>query len=205
MNIQEVIKNRRSIRKFKDDPIADDILKDILKSSLYAPTPGNGQAFRFGIVKDPNRKYALAKAAGNQMWLETAPVLIACCAVLDEDMNKLPEDDFSFVVNQTRFSKAWLDHLMAFDDRFMSQIFWSNGTPTIPGHHIILSATAHGIGSCWVGYLDVLKASEILKLPKTHACLFLIPLGYADEVPEEKDLKDYDQMIFSECWEETND
>lgn len=40
-----------------------------------------------------------------------------------------------------------------------------------------------GLGSCWIGYLNVREASAILGLPPGYACLFLIPVGYADAKP----------------------
>ncbi|MCL1994585.1 MAG: nitroreductase family protein [Defluviitaleaceae bacterium] len=67
--------------------------------------------------------------------------------------------------------------------------------------HIILTATSHGISACPIGYLDIDKASEILNLPKHLACLFLLPVGYADEMPRDKDLKSLKDISFCDKWD----
>lgn len=44
-------------------------------------------------------------AAGGQLWIANAPIIIACCAYLDEDISALPDDDFGKIVNRTRLRK----------------------------------------------------------------------------------------------------
>ncbi|MHA1194457.1 MAG: nitroreductase family protein, partial [Promethearchaeota archaeon] len=44
--------------------------------------------------------------------------------------------------------------------------------------HLILAATAEGLGTCWIGWFDEEKVKEALKIPKTYRVLGLTPLGY---------------------------
>ncbi len=204
MEFREVITKRRSVRSFLSKPIPEDVLREIMESARYAPTPGNGQSFCFGIIKDKNRKKELAQAAGGQEWIATAPVVIACCAVLDEDQTLLPEDDFGLIVNHMRFGEEWITYLNEYADRKMVRTFWSNAVPLIPGEHIFLSAVNHGLSACWIGFMDIHKTSTILNLPEDMACLFLMPIGYADEQPEDIYRKPYEEMVFHEQWNQTN-
>lgn len=76
MDVFEAIRTRRSIRKFRPKPIPDEKLEMILEAGRLAPSAGNRQPWRFVVVKDPERKRALAKAADNQMFIADASVII---------------------------------------------------------------------------------------------------------------------------------
>jgi len=67
--------------------------------------------------------------------------------------------------------------------------------------HIFLTAVSYVLSACPIGYLDVDKASEVLSLPEHLACLFLLPVGYADEQPGEKNLKSIDEISFYDKWD----
>ena len=76
MDVLEAIRTRRSIRKFRPKPIPDEKLKMILEAGRLAPSAGNRQPWRFVVVKEPERKTALAQAAGHQMFIADAGVVI---------------------------------------------------------------------------------------------------------------------------------
>jgi nitroreductase len=200
MNFKEVINKRRSVRDFLPDAVPDEVLREMLEAARLAPSGGNGQNWYFGVVRDEVTKKELAKAAGGQDWIAEAPVIIACCAKLGEDLGRLPEDDFGLIVNKTRFGEEFINYMNSYPDRKMANIFWENAAPLIPGEHIFLSAISHGLNACWVGYLDVRKASEILSLPEDIACLFLMPVGYARQRPKEIDRKPFEEIVFYEKW-----
>ena len=52
MSVEEVIKKRRSIRKFKDKPVSEKDLRKILEAGTYAPSGKNGQPWRFTVLTD---------------------------------------------------------------------------------------------------------------------------------------------------------
>src|SRR5450830_1001641 len=54
MDVWAAIRNRRSIRKFTDDPVEDEVLKNlVLEAGIWAPSGGNAQAWRFLVITDP--------------------------------------------------------------------------------------------------------------------------------------------------------
>ena len=85
MSVLEVIETRRSVRKYKPEEIPDGDLKKILTAAQLAPSAGNKQPWRFVVVRDPERKRALAEAARNQMWLADAGVIVAALAMDPND------------------------------------------------------------------------------------------------------------------------
>lgn len=85
MDVFDAIKSRRSIRKYKQEPIPTEKLEAILEAARLAPSAANRQPWRFIIVQDPDRKKALAEAANNQTFLKDAAAIIA--AVGDPDVS----------------------------------------------------------------------------------------------------------------------
>ena len=83
MELTEAIKRRRSVRRFKSDPIDDKIIKKIIELGNLAPSAGNLQPREFVIVKDREVKFALAQVALNQTFVYDAPVVIVVCANYD--------------------------------------------------------------------------------------------------------------------------
>jgi len=86
LDVFETIKTRRSIRKYKPNQIPDEKLKMIFEAARLAPSAGNRQPWRFVVVRDTERKKALAKAAKNQMFIADAAAIIA--AVGDPEVSK---------------------------------------------------------------------------------------------------------------------
>lgn len=78
MDFTEVIKKRRSIRKYKPDPVSEEALTRILNYGRLAPTWANLQGVRYIVVREPESVLALSKAIG-QKWMKNIPVFIAVC------------------------------------------------------------------------------------------------------------------------------
>ena len=88
MDIYEAIKKRRSVRAYKDEKIDEAVFNRILEAARLAPSANNSQGYKFIIVKDTEKKKALAKAALNQTFIARAPVIIVGVALnpeLDDD------------------------------------------------------------------------------------------------------------------------
>lgn len=200
MDFPEVIRTRRSCRRFLPRDIPDDVLADILDAGRLAPAPGNGQNFFFGVVRDESTRRELAKAAGGQEWVAGAPVVIALCVKFGPDLASVPDDSPGLEVNRLRFGADLVSYLNAYPDRRAVQVFSENAVPMIPGEHISLAAVNHGLSTCWVGFLDTERASQILRLPDDVVCLFLMSMGYAAATPEEKLVRPLDECVFYEAW-----
>ena len=76
MEVFDAIKTRRSIRKYKPEPIPEEKLRNILEAARLAPSAGNRQPWRFVVVQNKGLKKALAEAANNQTFLNDASAII---------------------------------------------------------------------------------------------------------------------------------
>lgn len=156
MDLLEIIKSRRSIRKFKRDSIPEQDLFKILEAATWAPSAGNLQPWEFIIVRDEDRKKALARAALNQMFIAEAPVVIIVCANIPRTAVYYGERGRSLYCIQDTAAAIQNMLLMA---------YWL------------------GYGTCWVGAFDEERVRKILKLPPDARPVAIIPLGKPAEKP----------------------
>jgi len=75
LDFLDVIKARRSIRRYKPDPVPDEILNQVLESARVAPSAGHRQPWHFIVVKDPETKKKLSISP----WAAEAPIVIVGC------------------------------------------------------------------------------------------------------------------------------
>ena len=157
MDLFDAIKNRRSIRSFKPDPVPETLLKEILEAAQWAPSAGNCQARDFIIVKNPKIKRRLCEAAFEQSFVEKAPVDIVVCA----------NEKRSAAVYGSRGKNLYciLDAAAAVQN-------------------ILLAVHALGLGTCWVGAYSDEEVAHALDLPEWIKPIAIIPIGYPDEKPE---------------------
>lgn len=75
MEVMKAIMKRRSIRRFKKEPIPDELINKVMEAARLAPSGSNKQPWHFIIVRDAETKSKL----GLHKWAEEAPVVIVCC------------------------------------------------------------------------------------------------------------------------------
>ena len=66
--------------------------------------------------------------------------------------------------------------------------------------HLILAATAEGLGTCWIGAFDPLAAKEVLGLPEGVEAVVFTPLGYANDRPPSKKRKAVAKLVRYGRW-----
>jgi len=76
VEVLEAIRTRRSIRKYKDQDVADDLIDQILTAGTWAPSGMDNQPWRFAVIRDKKLKSDIAKLAEQTKMLENAPVII---------------------------------------------------------------------------------------------------------------------------------
>ncbi|MCK7549881.1 MULTISPECIES: nitroreductase family protein [Marinobacter] len=104
---RKVVRSRRSIRRFTDEPIPADVLDDCLELATLAPNSSNLQPWEFFVVQSPDLRKKLATACLNQNAARTAPVLIGIVARTDtwreharEALAQWPEETLPGIVEK---------------------------------------------------------------------------------------------------------
>ncbi|MCW4037764.1 MAG: nitroreductase family protein [Candidatus Bathyarchaeota archaeon] len=75
MEFMDVVTKRRSIRRYKPEPVPDDVLNQILEAARVAPSAGHRQPWHFIVVKDAPTK----KQLGVSQWAAEAPLILVGC------------------------------------------------------------------------------------------------------------------------------
>lgn len=92
-NILKFFENRNSVRKFKDDGVADEAIKKVIYAASLAPTARNVQPWKFIVIKDPSTRAQISQLASqNAPFIKEAPV---CIAIACEDTKYYLEDGCS--------------------------------------------------------------------------------------------------------------
>jgi len=157
MELSDVIKKRRSVRRF--DPsgeVTDEQIKNIISAGIFAPSSGNTQCWRFIVVRDADIKNRLSREAGHQRFISDSPVVIVVCADLGRSA--------------------------AYGERGINTYSLQDTAAAI--ENMLLTITDIGLASCWVGAFDEAVAAKLLNLPKHIRPVAMLPIGRAAEEPK---------------------
>lgn len=83
MDVYTSISTRKSVRAFRDRDVPENVISRLLEAARLAPSASNRQEWRFVVVRNPETRKRLARAASGQKFVGQAPVVIACCAETD--------------------------------------------------------------------------------------------------------------------------
>lgn len=189
MELIETIKNRRSIRKFKADPIPDNYITELIEAGRLAPSGSNLQATRYVIIKSKEARTKFAQCTPLP-FVTQAPVIIACCIdkqVLDtaEKRSKELIQSNAFkdtpLANMSVDSETYKKRRKEMDEETLKSYLSLNAAIAL--EHIALRAVDLGLGSCWIMMFDREKAKKILELDERYDVVALLPIGYPDQEP----------------------
>lgn len=201
MDVSEAIKNRRSIRKFKPDPIPEEKIRLLLESARLAPSGTNTQPWRFIVVKDDDTKKQLQTVAHNQRHIKCAPVIIVCCADL-KAFKEFPERVDELIESGAlpeRTREVFIPYLKKGMNTVTKEALMiaAAANVAIAVEHIVLQAVEIGLGTCWVRWYEDNKVKEILDIPGHVEVMALLPVGIPDENPVQRPRLELEQIVFS--------
>jgi len=157
MEFQEVVRKRYSVRAYDPRPVEEEKLGRVLEAARLAPTACNIQPFRVVVIPTKGREAELRRVYGRE-WFVQPPFVVAVCALPNEAWKRRHDG----------WNAAEVDATIAMD-------------------HLILAATAEGLGTCWIAAFDPKAAREVLGLPEGVVPVAFTPLGYpADSQPPRK-------------------
>jgi nitroreductase len=199
LTTKEAIEKRRSIRKYKPDPLPQEILNELIEAARLAPSGCNAQPWRFKIVTDQSTKEKLAKAAHDQKFIAQAPAVIICCASLKEyidssvsgvqDLENIGAIGKNIVQEITQRA----DLLQTFTPEQLGVVVEFNVAIAI--EHIVLRALDYGLGTCWIRLIDKVQIQQIFNWDKKMFIAALLPIGYPAEDPKPRRRKLLNEII----------
>jgi nitroreductase len=187
LTTKEAIEKRRSIRKFKPDPIPEEHISALLDSARLAPSGSNSQPWRFKIVRDRETRSALAQASHKQSFIAEAPIVFVCCI----DLKSFVDGTVSGVQDLGRIGavEGRIVKIIADRTERYTPIDIEELTPrialnlAIAVEHIVLRALDFGLGSCWIRLFDEKAIKTIFGWGRNIHVVTLLPVGYPAETP----------------------
>ena len=96
MEFTEVIKNRYSVRDYKQVPVEEEKLNEVLEATRLAPTACNRQPFKFIVIHTKGKEEEL-KRIYRGSWFAKAPIVICACAVPSESWVRADDTNYCFI------------------------------------------------------------------------------------------------------------
>ncbi len=193
LTVTEAIKQRRSIRRFKPDPVPDEYICEMLEAARLAPSGSNRQPWRFIVTTDAEEKKLLRRVSLDQAFIEEAPAVFVCCADLTaysrasrlRREQEVLESGLIQYLSGSFADPKFREMMLNLPDPEMSAYLGTATANTyIAIEHMVLTATSLGLATCWVGGIS--SSSEIASLyhlPETTVVVALLPTGYPAQSP----------------------
>lgn len=173
MDIFQVIRDRRSIRKYKDTPVEREKIEQVLDAARLAPSWKNMQCWRFLVLTDAAKRASLLAAFPDdnpgKKAIAMAPSVIVVCA---DPAESGVENGIEYFIGDTA---------IAFE-------------------HLCLAAHGLGLGTCWMGWYDEAAVKAALGIPEGIRIIGMTPLGYPDQEPKPRPRKELAEIAFFESW-----
>ena len=166
----QLLQSHRSIRKFTDKPVDDDMIDEIIRCGQAAATSSNLQATTVIRVRKADTRREIARLSGDQEYVSTAGAFLMFCADLNRSRRACEMQKGNFVTGMTEhFIIATID----------VALFAQN---------CAVAAESSGLGICYIGGIrnDPQRVVTLLDLPDQVYPVFGFCLGYPAQDPEVK-------------------
>lgn len=153
MDIFEAIKNRRSIRRFLNKPVADELILQVIDAGTWAPSAHNKQPWAFVVVKQKETLTEIAERSKYAKFLPQAAAAIVVCANFSYKRNLLEEKGVEYFSVQDTAAAV---------------------------QNMLLAAHGLGLGTCWIGDVNEPQLRDMLNIPVDFAPVCIMALGWPE-------------------------
>lgn len=184
MTYDELLKYRRSVRKYKDTPVAIEVIQEIIKESMLAPSAGNEQPWKFIIV---NNKKMIKKISD-----ESKKNFLARIASNSDDYAKKYQGILQNESFNVFYNAPCLVIILGFS--YLKNLYVDCA---LAASYFMMAATSRGLGTCWVNLGKEIhdpKLVDALGIPDKSAIVAPIILGYPEKLPSAPKRKEPDVL-----------
>ncbi len=197
----DLVKGRRSIRKFSPQKVADAVVREVLEAAQWAPSAHNAQPWRFIVLTDDSLKRNLAKTMAAAWKL------------------KMTKDDVTLQVRESkaaasveRFARApvliiaclTMKDMRGYTDEARQRCERDLAVQSLGAavQNMLLVAHAKGLGACWFSAPIFCKEAvrKVLNVPHDVEPQALIALGYPAEKPDVPHRKPLKSWVYFDSW-----
>lgn len=178
----DTLMKRRTIRKYSDKEVSEELLNNLLNASARTQTMGNLQLYSVVVTRDPQMKEKLSPAHFNQPMVKGAPVVLTICA----DFNR------TSVWCRNRKAEPGYSNFLSFVNAASDALLYTQTFCNL--------AEEAGLGVCYLGTTVYMPGMIIdaLQLPKLVMPVATITVGWPDEEPSLSDRLPLASFVHSE-------
>ncbi len=202
LTIPDAIRQRRSIKAFKSDPIAPEVLDEIIDLTLAAPSSFNLQQWRIVVVTDPAQKEALSLAAWKQKQLVQAPVTLVFAVSLS-GWEKTYEETLAEAARLGAWPEKAVSYFRGAVPGFQKGLGalareYAIKDALIAATHASLAAEHHGLGSSFMNGWVEEEVKKIIGVggDPDIAIALVMPIGVPAEAPKFSGRLDRKHTVF---------
>ena len=201
--VYRVIRERRDVRRFRPDPVPEEVIQRLLQAAAHAPSVGYMQPWSFLIVRERavreqiHQAFRAANAEAEAMFPPERRERYAALkleGILDSGLN------ICVTCDRSRFGPVVLGRTCQPDMDLYSTV--------CAVQNLWLAARAEGIGVGWVSILKLQELRRILHIPESVVPIAYLCVGYTDGFAEEPELKTsgwlpevpLDDVVFYDGW-----
>ena len=191
--IFSVIRNRRTVRKFKSNPVPREHIMKILEAAHFAPTAGNQQPWRFLVIQDRNKLDRLKEAASS-WYLEKY-----------QQKKKSSEEEFvriKSVIKKTMenalSAPVYVAVLVDSKAEYPDYIFYDG---TLAAGYLMIAARALGYGTgFYTTFFPEDEIRDFFSIPERYRLICFTPIGVPDSWPEMPGKKKTEELVIFESF-----
>jgi len=195
MDLDAIIKGRRSIRKYREDEIPRAVLEEILETALWAPSGMNRQDWELVVVRGAARQQLAEIIATSQEHLLPhlqaifSDKIIKVSLQVFKDLGGAPVVILVYIPGEVLFFDKDLDDRGRFHIEFKRHGRLLSASALI--QNLLLAAHARGLGTCWMTGANYVQKeiNEFLGI-QGKELVSIIPIGYPDQSPPAPPRKD---------------
>lgn len=165
LTVKEAIEARRSVRKYTDEPISEETIRDLLRQANLAPTPWNLQPTRVFVATTQEEKDKIKEAAYGQTQVGDAAAVFVLSTDMKDVLDNVDETIHPGFPEDRRpgVKQSVLDHFASYSESDLD--WWGKSQGYTFMAFLILAAQAQGYAtSCMLGF-DPAKLRELYNLP----------------------------------------
>jgi nitroreductase len=176
MEFREVVRKRRMVRNYTDEPVDPEALERILHAAVRTPSAGFSQGQRFVVVTDTEARHAVARAGGETSyvdqgfdpWISKAPVHIVVCVDKQAYLSRYSEPD-----------KAGEDGSPSTEADWVVPFWWVDAGASMMA--ILYAAVDEGLAAGFLGAQAFDELHETLKIPTDISIVGICTIGHPAE------------------------
>jgi nitroreductase len=193
MEVKDAINKRRSIRKYGSEPVADEIIKEIIEAARLAPSGCNAQPWRFYVInKKQTLEHLKAKKAFRQNFVYSVPVIIVCCGDPDTYSGKHGGE---YQVEEGSVPKDEKARKELFSIVEGQELLRTVRDVSIASAFIVLRATELGLDTSFIGLINEPVLHEVLHIPENFVIPFVLLAGYSQNAVPQRPRKPLQEIL----------